>query len=120
MHSAFWDDHKRDLSDPEYAREFAAESARVRTIDTIINAIDDARVAAGMSKAELARAIGSDAAVVRRLLSSSKANPTLGTLAEVAAALGMKVVLEPMTPEEREAVTKPMTQGGKSQQVISA
>lgn len=108
MHSTFWDDHAHDMQNPEYAREFAAESVRVNTIDTIINRLDESRADAGLSKAALARAIGANPAVVRRLLSSTQANPTLGTLAEVAAALGLKVVLQPMTPEEREAVTVPM------------
>ncbi|MFL1376635.1 MULTISPECIES: helix-turn-helix domain-containing protein [unclassified Nocardiopsis] len=119
MRSAFWDGHERDLDDPEYAREFAAESVRVRTIDSIINTIDDERVAAGMSKAALARAIGSDAAVVRRLLSASSVNPTLGTLAEVAAALGLKVVLQPMTPEELQDITEPMIQGIASKRPVA-
>ena len=35
------------------------------------------------------------------------ANPTLGTLAEVAAALGMRVALEPLLPAERQAVNTP-------------
>lgn len=111
MPSAFWDDHTHDLQDPEYAREFAVESIRVDTIDRIINGIDDQRAAAGMSKAALARAIGSHPAVVRRLLSSASVNPTLGTLAEVAAALGLKVVLEPMSDDERHSITEPMTRG---------
>lgn len=72
------------------------------------------------SKAPLfLRAIGSEPAVVRRLLSSSSVNPTLGTLAEVAAALGMKVVLQPMTPEERQDVTEPMIQGISVKQPVS-
>lgn len=111
MRSVFWDDHVRDTQDPEYAREFAAESVRINTIDTIVNALDRSRVEAGLTKADLARAAGYEPAVVRRLLSSSTVNPTLGTLAEVAAALGMKVVLEPMTPQEREASTVPMRVG---------
>ncbi|MCK9871184.1 helix-turn-helix transcriptional regulator [Nocardiopsis dassonvillei] len=111
MHSAFWDGHEQDLDSPEYAREFAAESIRISTIDEIIKTLDNQRAAADMSKAALARAIGSDPAMIRRLLSSSAANPTLGTLAEVAAALGMKVVLEPMTAEERHEVTEPMLWG---------
>lgn len=108
MTGLFWSDLEADLEDPEYARQFAAESVRIATIDQLVNQLDQARVEAGLSKAALARAIGSNPAAVRRLLSASSVNPTLGTLAEVAAALGLKVTLEPMTDNERETITAPM------------
>ncbi len=111
MRSAFWDDHARDLQDPEYAREFAAESVRIKTIDTIINSLDQTRAEAGLTKAALARAIGSDPAAIRRLLSATQRNPTLGTLSEIAAVLGLKVVLEPMSDDERKATQEPMLAG---------
>ena len=109
MRSVFWDDHEADLADPEYARAFAAESIRVATIDAIMNTIADQVEASGLSKAALARAIGANSAAVRRLLSANAVNPTLGTLAELAGALGMKVTLEPMTATERRTITEPMT-----------
>lgn len=43
----------RDLEDPDFLREFAAESMRIATIDEVVTAGD----AAGMSSAEPARAI---------------------------------------------------------------
>jgi transcriptional regulator with XRE-family HTH domain len=73
--------------------------------------LDTFRAAAGLTKAELARAIGSESATVRRLFSSGHVNPTLGTLAEVAAALGMRVVLEPLGAEDREQVTESLLEG---------
>ena len=94
--------------DPEFVRAYAAESARIEAIDSIINALDEARAEANLSKAALARAIGSEASTVRRLLSAESVNPTLSTIAEVAAALGMKVTLTPMTREERPRSTEPM------------
>jgi DNA-binding phage protein len=94
--------------DPNFARAYAAESARIEAIDSVINALDEARGMAGLSKAALARAIGSEPSVVRRLLSSDSVNPTLGTIAEVAAALGMKVTLTPMSADERDRITEPM------------
>ncbi len=108
MPHEFWSDLDADLADPVFAREFAAESVRIATIDTLVNQLDTAREAAGLSKAELARAIGSDPAVVRRLFSATNVNPTLGTLAEVAGALGLRVTLAPMSAEERARVTEPM------------
>ena len=104
----FWADLVNDMRDPEFSREYIIESVRIATIDSIINSLDEARLAAGLSKADLARAIGAEPATVRRLFSATGLNPTLGTLAEVAAALGMRLVVEPLSPPEREAVTEPL------------
>jgi len=109
--SQFWEDLAKDLEDPEFLREYVRESVRIATIDQLVNALDDARVVAGLSKAELARAISAEPAVVRRLFSAGHVNPTLGTLAEVAAALGMRVTLEAMGSAERKQVTKPLLEG---------
>jgi hypothetical protein len=59
----------------------------------------------------LARAINSEPATVRRLFSAGHVNPTLGTLAEVAAALGMRVVLEPLEDGDRKRITGPILAG---------
>ena len=105
---AFWDDLARDLEDPKFLREYIVESMRIATIDSIINGLDEAREAAGLSKAELARAIKAEPATVRRLFSSDRANPTLGTLAEVGAALGLRIALEPIAEEDQRYVTRPL------------
>lgn len=110
-HRTFWDDLARDLEDPEFLREYVLESIRVTTIDQVVNAIDDAREAVGLSKAELARAIQKEPATIRRLLSSDNANPTLGTLAEVAAALGLRITVEPIPKSERSQITEPLLEG---------
>ncbi|CAN5868947.1 hypothetical protein BH24ACT8_BH24ACT8_08730 [soil metagenome] len=110
-HSAFWEDLSRDLQDTEFLREYVVESMRISTIDSVVNAIDDAREAAGLSKAELARAIQKEPATIRRLLSSESANPTLGTLAEVAAALGLRITVEPLPRAERGLITQPLLEG---------
>jgi DNA-binding phage protein len=109
--SVFWDDLASDLEDPEFLREYVAESIRIATIDRIVNQLDTARAAAGLTKAGLAHAISSEPATVRRLFSSSHVNPTLGTLAEVAAALGMRVVLEPLDAKDQEQITRPLIEG---------
>jgi DNA-binding phage protein len=109
--SVFWDDLASDLEDPEFLREYVAESIRIATIDRIVNELDTARAASGLTKAGLARAISAEPATVRRLFSSSHVNPTLGTLAEVAAALGMRVVLEPLDATDREQITRPLIEG---------
>jgi transcriptional regulator with XRE-family HTH domain len=109
--SAFWDDLAQDLADPEFLREYVVESVRIATVDRIVNALDDARGAAGLSKAELARAIAVEPATVRRLFSSDKSNPTLGTLAEVAAALGLRITVEPLPEDEHHQITEPLLEG---------
>jgi transcriptional regulator with XRE-family HTH domain len=105
------DDPSQDLKDPQCLREYVAQSIRIATIDRIVNELDGARKAAGLSKAELARAINSEPATVRRLFSAGHVNPTLGTLAEVAAALGMRVVLEPLDADDRKRITEPLLEG---------
>jgi DNA-binding phage protein len=107
----FWDDLAEDLTDPEFLRAYVVESLRIETIDRLINDLDEARAESGLNKAELARAISAEPAVVRRLLSSGVRNPTIGTMAEVAAALGMRLTLEPLPEEEREQITIPLLTG---------
>lgn len=109
--SNFWKDLARNLEDPDFLREYVAESIRIATIDGVVNALDEAREAAGLSKAELARAIQVDPATIRRLFTSDKSNPTLGTLAEVAATLGLRITLEPLTDDVRRQTTEPLLAG---------
>jgi transcriptional regulator with XRE-family HTH domain len=119
-HSVFWDDLAQDLKDPRFLREYVAQSIRIATIDRLVNELDVAREAAGLSKAELARAINSEPATVRRLFSAGHVNPTLGTLAEVAAVLGMRVVLEPLEAEDRKRITGPLLAGSTDDPVVLA
>lgn len=107
----FWQDFAKDLKDPEFLREYVRESIRISTVDRLVNELDGAREAAGLSKAELARAISTEPAAIRRFFTSGNVNPTLGTLAELAAALGMRATLEPLSPTDRKQVTKPLLEG---------
>jgi DNA-binding phage protein len=109
--TTYWDDLVEDLKDPEFLRAYITESLRVETIDRLVNDLDDAREALGLSKADLARAISSEPAVIRRLLSPGHRNPTIGTIAEVAAALGLRVALVPMADDEREQVAETLRAG---------
>src|ERR1039457_2937726 len=118
--SMFWDDLARDLKDPQFLRNYVTESIRIATIDRIVNELDEAREAAGLSKAELARSISTEPATVRRLFSAGHVNPTLGTLAEVAAALGMRLVLEPLEADERRELTQPLLRGHASDPIALA
>jgi transcriptional regulator with XRE-family HTH domain len=107
----FWNDLQHELRDSEFLREYVAQWVRISTTDAIVNALDERRIAAGLSKAALARAINADPAALRRLLGARRANPTVGTVAEIAAALGMRLVLEPLDSAEREMTTKPLLEG---------
>jgi DNA-binding phage protein len=107
----YWEDLVEDLQDPEFLRAYITESLRVETVDRLVNDLDDARVALGLSKAELARAISAEPAVIRRLLSPGHRNPTIGTVAEVAAALGLRVTLVPMADDERAQVAETLRSG---------
>jgi len=111
VRSVFWDDLAGDIENPQFLREFIAESVRIATVDSVINALDAARVSEGLSKAELARAIGTEPATIRRLFTVGLANPTLGTLAAVAAALGLRIGIEPIPEAERDAVTRSLRDG---------
>ncbi|MBB5962037.1 helix-turn-helix domain-containing protein [Planomonospora venezuelensis] len=118
MSGLFWEDLQRDLEDPEFLREYVAETVKITAIDEIVNALEEARVSAGLSKADLARAIGAEPATVRRLFSSGNANPTLGTLAVLAAALGLRISMEPLAEADRQAVTEPLRSGCTAEQGI--
>lgn len=116
LSSLFWENLARDLEDPQFLREYVTQAIRIAAVDAVIEALDEARVAEGLSKAELARAIGAEPATVRRLFASGNAtpNPTLSTLVDVAAALGLRLRLEPLSAEERTAVTGPLRTGQAS------
>lgn len=104
--SLFWDDLAQGLEDPAALREYTLESLRIATIDRLVNLLDGAREEEHLSKAALARVINSQPAVVRRLLSNGALNPTIGTLVDVATALGLRVTLEPMPAAERRGLTR--------------
>ena len=99
----FQQDLERELENPEFRAVFVRESVKIDTIDRIINALDEARLDQGLSKAELARAIGSNPSSIRRLF-SAQGNPTLATLSDLAAVLGMKVTLAPLPISEVKAL----------------
>ncbi|MBV9822883.1 MAG: helix-turn-helix domain-containing protein [Actinobacteria bacterium] len=106
--SAFWADHEAAMADPEYRHHFILESRRVAAVDAIVNTLDEIREQQGLSKAELARAVERDPAVVRRLLTAQQVNPSLGMVADLAMALGYEMVLSPLSEADLDAVTRPL------------
>lgn len=109
----FWEDLREDLKDPEFLRSYVTNWVKISTTDAIINALDDARENAHLSKAALARSINAEPSTLRRIFASgvNRPNPTIGTVAEMAAALGMRLTLEPLADAERESTTRPLLDG---------
>ncbi|WP_198153738.1 helix-turn-helix domain-containing protein [Catenuloplanes japonicus] len=108
----FWNDLAEDLKDPDFLRAFIIETLRIAAVDRIVNELDEARTAAGLSKAALSRASGTAPQTVRRLLTTTQgSNPTLGTVAELAAPLGLRLTLEPIPEDEHAHTVEPLLSG---------
>jgi ribosome-binding protein aMBF1 (putative translation factor) len=91
--------HDRRLSqrlkeDPEFRAEFGRQRRQIAQIDAVVRQLDDLREKAGMSKAELARAIGKEPSTVRRFFTAD-VNPELRTVAAIADVLDAEVAVIP-------------------------
>jgi ribosome-binding protein aMBF1 (putative translation factor) len=87
--------HKRRLSrrlreDPVFRAEFERQKREIAQIDFVVRQLDELREKAGLSKADLARAIGKEPSSIRRFFTAD-VNPELKTVAAIADALGAKV-----------------------------
>lgn len=80
---------------PTFAAEYERVGAEILAVDDLIRLIDAERVDLGMSKADLARKVSTTPAAMRRLLTSGEANPTITTVLDVLAAVGMRLTLMP-------------------------
>lgn len=81
------------LKDPEFRAAYESSVAEIAQVDAVMRELDGLRIAAGKSKADLARAINKNPASVRRLF-ASEANPELKTIAAMASALDAEVVIK--------------------------
>ncbi|NJC69164.1 XRE family transcriptional regulator [Planosporangium thailandense] len=109
--SAFWDDLAENLNDPEFLRAYIVESMQIQTVDRLVNELDAARAAAGMTKADVARAILANDAAIRRLFTQAGGNHTVGTMSAVAAVFGLRLTFEPLPEAERAHITEPLLTG---------
>ncbi len=82
------------LEDPEFRAEYERTRRELAQVNAIMERLDELRVEAGLSKAELAREIGRNDAVVRRLF-TAQVNPELRTVAALATALGAEIQIVP-------------------------
>jgi ribosome-binding protein aMBF1 (putative translation factor) len=81
---------RRLKEDAEFRAEFERQRREIAQIDSVVRQLDELRERAGMSKAELARAIGKEPSSIRRFFTAD-VNPELKTVAAVADALGAEV-----------------------------
>lgn len=81
---------RRLKEDPEFRAEFDRHRREIAQIDSVVRQLDEMREEAGMSKAELARAIGKAPSSIRRFFTAD-VNPELKTVAAVADVLGAEV-----------------------------
>ncbi len=80
---------------PDYRAAHDKARGRIGQIDTIVRALDDRRVALGITKAELARRADLAPEAVRRLFSIEAPNPTIVTLVALADALDLELTVAP-------------------------
>lgn len=110
------EDIERELRDPEYARLFGEADAK----SEFAIALARARDRAGVTQKELADRLGVSQAYIAKL-SAGDANPTLGAVGRMLAALGFSLVMdvEPLlpyevTPEHASKGELVVADGGKS------
>ena len=84
------------LKDAAFASAYAKERTEIATIDEFVRQVDALRLAAGKSKADLARATSVPQASLRRLFSSEHANPTLETVFKLLAEFNCVLQVVPM------------------------
>lgn len=85
---------KRLEEDAEFREEFERQRRQIAQIDSVVRQLDALREEAGMSKAELARAIGKKPSSIRRFFTAD-VNPELKTVAAVADVLGASITVVP-------------------------
>ena len=85
---------RRLEEDPDFRAEFERQRRQIAQIDAVVRQLDNLREKAGMSKAELARAIGKEPATIRRFFTAD-VNPELKTVAAIADVLDARVEVIP-------------------------
>jgi transcriptional regulator with XRE-family HTH domain len=101
----FFDEQIRDTKFREGYEKIRSE---IDVVDGLVRALDTARMDLNLSKAELARRIAAEPAMIRRLFTADQANPTLATVVKIAEALGYDLSLIPKASSvPKRAKTKP-------------
>lgn len=85
---------ERQMEKPAFAKAYAKARAEIDSVDQFMRLLDAARAEAHLSKAEVARRIGTSPVVIRRLLTQEAVNPSFQLVSKLAHALGLRLVLE--------------------------
>jgi len=86
------------LRDPDARASYERERREIDQIDAVIRSLDQLRVEAGISKAELARRIGRNPSSIRRLFTAQRARPELPLIVSIADELGARVDITAREP----------------------
>ena len=97
----------KKMDDKTFRDAYEQAGKEIDAIDTFIRLVDDRRIERGLSKAELARQIGQNAASLNRLLTSG-GNPTLRTMLDLAEKLGLTLTLTEAPQQPRTKKKKKM------------
>ncbi len=91
MSTAYEQYRAERLADSGFRALYEQKRAEIDLIDTILSHIETRREELGLSKADLARLVGTRPESIRRLLSARTSNPTLFTVTKLASVLGMQI-----------------------------
>ena len=105
--AVFDSDVAEDLQDPSARAFFEKEYAKTVAVGELLRLLEMARARQNLTKRELADKMDRKASAVSRLLSGEGANPTLGTIADLAFALNLEieVVVRDRPPRSRRPQT---------------
>jgi ribosome-binding protein aMBF1 (putative translation factor) len=85
---------------------YERERREIDQIDAVIRSLDQLRLDAGISKAELARRIVRNPSSIRRLFTAQRARPELPLIVSIADELGARVEIAIRTPGSPKAGRK--------------
>ena len=99
------------MQDPEFQIECERTRRELAQVNEVMRALDALRLGAGLSKAQLAREIGRNDAVVRRLFTAD-VNPELRTIAALTAALDAEIQIVPRRKTRASRAERDVNAGG--------
>lgn len=98
---------KRSTASATFRAELRAAREHIDSVDGVVRALDVARIELGLSKADLARAVGMMPESTRRLFTMKSANPSIGTVMKLADALGLELTFTPKKTSRQKHAARP-------------
>jgi len=92
---------ERDRRESGFAAAVEAQPAEIVAFDDVVSIVRDRLGELGWTQEELAARADLNAASLRRLLTSSAANPTFATMISIAEALGLRIAIHEQTSVEQ-------------------